>query len=48
MASICTEILITAPPKHVWAAVRDIGAVHRQLVPGPMSSPHVWRATAVS
>jgi carbon monoxide dehydrogenase subunit G len=26
--------LIDAPPEKVWAAVRDVGAVHRLLVPG--------------
>jgi carbon monoxide dehydrogenase subunit G len=34
MATIHKEILIDAPPEKVWAAVRDVGAVHRLLVPG--------------
>ncbi len=34
MASIYKEIAIYAPPAQVWAAVRDVGAVHRQLLPG--------------
>jgi len=34
MASIRKEILIDAPPEDVWAAVRDVGAVHRRLAPG--------------
>lgn len=34
MASIRKEILIEAAPDKVWAAVRDVGAVHRRLVPG--------------
>ena len=34
MASIHKEILIEARPEDVWAAVRDVGAVHRRLVPG--------------
>ena len=34
MASICKEIEITALPDDVWAAVRDIGALHTRLVPG--------------
>ena len=34
MASIRKEILIDAHPDTVWAAVRDVGAVHRRLVPG--------------
>ncbi len=34
MASIHKEILIKACPEDVWAAVRDVGAVHQRLVPG--------------
>lgn len=34
MASIQREILIEAAPEQVWAAVRDVGAVHTRLVPG--------------
>ena len=34
MASIHKEIPIDAPAEHVWAAVRDVGAVHRRLTPG--------------
>src|SRR5438094_8222829 len=34
MASIRTEILIGAKPESVWAAIRDIGALHTRLVPG--------------
>jgi hypothetical protein len=34
MASIHKEILIEVAPEKVWAAVRDVGAVHRRLVPG--------------
>jgi hypothetical protein len=34
MASIHKDILIDASPDHVWAAVRDFGAVHKRLVPG--------------
>src|SRR5258708_16401138 len=33
-ASIRQEILIEATPEQVWAAVRDVGAVHLRLVPG--------------
>ena len=31
MASIRKEILINAPPEHVWAALRNVGAVHTRL-----------------
>lgn len=34
MASIRREIVIDASPEDVWAAVRDVGAVHRRLAPG--------------
>ncbi|MDB5610390.1 MAG: polyketide cyclase [Bradyrhizobium sp.] len=34
MASIHKDIPIDAHPDDVWAAVRDFGALHRQLVPG--------------
>jgi len=34
MASIIVEVSIDAPPEDVWAAVADVGAVHRRLLPG--------------
>jgi len=34
MASIRKEFLIETPPAEVWAAVRDIGALHTRLAPG--------------
>lgn len=34
MASIHKEILIQARSQDVWAAIRDIGAVHQRLTPG--------------
>jgi hypothetical protein len=34
MASIRKEIVTTASPDQVWAAIRDIGALHTRLVPG--------------
>ncbi len=34
MASIHKEIAIRARPEDVWAAVRDVGAVHKRLLPG--------------
>lgn len=34
MASIRKEIVIEARPEDVWAAVRDVGAVHQRLAPG--------------
>ena len=34
MASIHKEALIAAAPEQVWAALRDVGALHTRLVPG--------------
>ena len=34
MATIHKEISIDAPAEQVWAAVRDVGAIHERLVPG--------------
>src|SRR5260370_32028406 len=34
MASIRKEILTSALPDEVWAAIRDVGALHTRLVPG--------------
>ena len=34
MASIRKEIPLDARAEDVWAAVRDIGALHTRLVPG--------------
>jgi carbon monoxide dehydrogenase subunit G len=34
VASIRKEILIEADAETVWAAVRDVGALHERLVPG--------------
>lgn len=34
MATIRQDIVIEATPEQVWEAVRDVGAVHRRLLPG--------------
>ena len=34
MASIRKEVVINAKPETVWAALRDVGALHTRLVPG--------------
>jgi len=34
MATIYKEVLVDVPADVAWAAVRDVGAVHRRLVPG--------------
>jgi len=34
MASIRKEMVIAARPENVWAAIRDVGAVHTRLAPG--------------
>jgi hypothetical protein len=34
MASIRRDTVIESRPENVWAAVRDVGAVHERLAPG--------------
>ncbi|MFI2285562.1 SRPBCC family protein [Nocardia beijingensis] len=34
MTAIRHEIVIGASPGHIWDVVRDVGAVHRRLLPG--------------
>jgi hypothetical protein len=34
MASIRRQIVTSAPPRLVWGALRDVGALHTRLVPG--------------
>lgn len=34
MASIRRELLVDKDPTHVWAAIRDVGAIHERLAPG--------------
>lgn len=34
MASVHREVRIDAPAPQVWAAMRDVGALHTRLVPG--------------
>ena len=34
MASIRRELLVDKDPAHVWAAIRDVGAIHERLAPG--------------
>jgi hypothetical protein len=41
MASIYKDFVIHAPPNIVWEAVRDVGAVHKRLVPGLVVEAHL-------
>jgi hypothetical protein len=34
MASLRHEIVVSATPEYVWDCIRDVGALHRRLVPG--------------
>ena len=34
MASIRRETHVAMSPAHIWEVVRDVGAIHRRLVPG--------------
>jgi hypothetical protein len=41
VASIRQEIVIEARPERVWSAVRDVGAVHRRLLPGRLAGARI-------
>jgi hypothetical protein len=41
MTSIRKAIVINAPADVVWAAVRDVGAVHERLAPGFVVDAHL-------
>jgi carbon monoxide dehydrogenase subunit G len=41
MASIHREVRLDAAPTEVWAAIRDVGAVHRRLAPGFVTDTHM-------
>jgi Polyketide cyclase / dehydrase and lipid transport len=41
MASIRKEILVAASPERVWAALRDVGAVHTRLVQQMVVDTHL-------
>jgi hypothetical protein len=41
MASIRSEIRINITPQEAWAAIKDVGAVHKRLVPGLLTDAHL-------
>jgi len=41
MATIRTEIVIDASPQHIWDVVRDVGAVHKRLLPGRVADTRI-------
>lgn len=41
MACIRKEIVVEASSDLVWAAVRDVGQVHKRLVPGVLTDAHL-------
>ncbi len=45
MASIRKEVTIEAPADAVWNAVRDIGQVHKRLVPGVLTDAPLLAGT---
>lgn len=47
MGSIRKEIETNAHPEDVWAAIRDIGALHTRLVPGFVTATRVERNARV-
>ena len=47
MASIHREIWIDTPPEAAWAALRDVGAIHRRLAPGFVTDVRVEEGARV-
>lgn len=47
MATVRKEILTRATPEAVWAAVRDVGALHTRLVPGFVTDTRVEGSTRI-
>jgi carbon monoxide dehydrogenase subunit G len=41
MACIRKEVVVEMPEEGVWAAVRDVGQVHKRLVPGVLTDAHL-------
>ncbi|MEU4536884.1 SRPBCC family protein [Streptosporangium sp. NPDC023825] len=41
MASIRTEVVINADTEQVWGAIRDVGAVHRRLLPDRVAGTRI-------
>lgn len=47
MAHIHKEFLVESAPDDVWAAVRDVGEIHRRLAPGLVTDTHLKADTRV-
>ena len=47
MASIRKETIIEAPADAVWDAVRDVGEVHKRLVPGMLTDARLEEGARV-
>jgi carbon monoxide dehydrogenase subunit G len=47
MASVRKEILTKARPDDVWAAIRDVGALHTRLVPGFVTDTRLERGARI-
>ncbi|GAA3287985.1 SRPBCC family protein [Dactylosporangium vinaceum] len=41
MASVTVETIVAAGPDAVWAAIADVGNVHRRLLPGRVSAVRI-------
>src|SRR5262249_22974304 len=41
VASVYAETVVDADPDFVWAAIADIGAVHRRLLPGRVTDTRI-------
>ncbi|MBQ0865705.1 SRPBCC family protein [Streptomyces smyrnaeus] len=47
MAHIHKEFLVESAPDDVWAAVRDVGDIHRRLAPGLVTDTHLEADTRI-
>lgn len=47
MATVRKELVIEAPADTVWAAVRDVGQVHKRLVPGVLTDARLEEGARV-
>ncbi|MEU6206569.1 SRPBCC family protein [Micromonospora musae] len=41
MATVCVEVAVDVPAHRVWAAIADVGAVHRRLLPGRVADARI-------
>jgi len=47
VATVSVEAVVDAPAEQVWAAVADVGSVHRRLLPGRVAGARIEGDTRV-